>query len=485
MMLSGSAWALLILGALFTRRWGLLRRLSDAVGPAAIGLTLLFEVGMKIAVKESHLPARLTAELALCGLIAWGVTLRHQPGLQHWGGVAWTLGGLLILGQSHDLLLLGLGWEMVRQGVRLTAIELPRERHADSLWLLSLGWWTAVGGLVLFGGTTDIDGVLHLARQLYTPVNQAEPLGQASLLLVGALSLFIVTVCGAIILPTPAEHRDDAPPRQIAACGRLHLQWAVGLLLAAVFQTGCPGASGPVTVMMTILIVATWGMAVITLGRVQRWCELADAVVRFHGGAILFVTWLLLAQRPNALAMQGTLLSPAPIHFIWEQELLHGAVAVTALLAALSWRSDNGLSTDFIEASRGAATTSPWPVLWTLMPLASLIGFPGLWGGWTRLATGAAVLSVQSLREDELAIPVGSIVVVAAAGLFVLGYLLRGTIHIISVLCWEPLIGRPRPPGNGWPQMIAALFSVGLLITGCCPAIVTTMWHWLMVQTVQ
>ncbi len=485
MMLSGGTWALLVLGVLFTQRWTFLRRLNDVVGPAVIGLALLAEVGRHIVAEETSPHARFTAALALCGFIAWAVTLRHQPGLRHWGGVAWALGGMLALGQSHDLLLLGLAWEIVRHGVRMTAIEHPRDHQANSQWLLSLGWWTAIAGLLLFGGTTDLDALIRLARQLYTPMNQAEPLGRASLLLVGAMALLIVTVCGAMLLPTPAEHRDDAEPRQIAACGRLHLQWAAGLVLAAVFQTGCPGVTGPITVLMTVMIIATWTMAVMTLGRTQRWCELADAAVRFQGGAILFVTWLLLAQIPNPTVMQGTLLSSAPISFVWGQELLHGAVAITALLAALSWRSDHGLSTDFIEASRGAATTSPWQTLWLLLPLASLIGFPGLWGGWTRLATGAAVLSVQSMREDELAIPIGSIIVVAAAGLFVVGFLIRGTIHIVSVLCWEPLIGRPRPPGNGWPQIIAATVSFGLLITGCCPAIATMMWQWFVFSSVE
>lgn len=477
MMFSGGTWALLLIGAVFTRRWAVVRRVGTVAGPVIIGLVLIAELGLRFFTPVPDSLAVLATMLAMCGFIVWGVTLRYQPDFLQWGGVAWALGGLLVLGQSHDLLLLGLGWEILRQGVRLTAIESTTDRHWETTWLLSLGWWSAIAGLLLFGGTTDIDALMHLARQLYTPVNQAEPLGRASLLLVGALALLIVTVCLAMLLPTPAEHREDAEPRQIAACGRLHLEWGAGLLLAAIFRTGCPGVTGPITDLMSVLIVATWGLAVMSLGRAQRWCEFADAAVRFQGGAILLATWLLLAQPPVPTAMQGTLLSPAPTGFVWGQELLHGGIAVAALLAALSWRSDHGLAIDFIEASRGAATTSPWSALWTVLPLASLIGFPGLWGGWTRLATAAAVLGVQSMREDELAVPVGSIIVVAAAGVLATGFLIRGTIHIVAVMCWEPLIGRPRPPGNGWPQIMAAVLCFVLIIAGVCPMVVPVVFR--------
>lgn len=485
MMLSGGTWALLFIGALFSRRWEFLQRAGNVTAPFVIGATLLIECGLQASATTHSPNSLLTTALALCGFVAWAVSLRHQPHVRHWGGVAWALGGLLAIGQTHDLLVLGFGWEILRNGIRLTAAESPPDRFPSSMWLLSLGWWTAVAGLLLYGGTTDLDSLMHVAKQLYTPINGAEPLGRASLLLVGALALLIVTVCAAMLLPTPAEPQGDAETRQIAACGRLHLQWAAGLILAVVFRTGCPGVSGPITDLMSVLAAATWFLAVASLGRAQRWCELADAAVRFQGGMMLLVTWQLLAQPLSPLAMQGTLMSAAPAGFVWGQELLHGAMALTALLAALSWRRDAEPSTDFIEASRGAATVAPWSVLWLLLPLASLVGFPGLWGGWTRLASGAAVLNVQTMREDELAIPVGSIVVVAAAGVLAMAYLMRATIQIISVLIWEPLIGRPRSPGNGWPQIIAGLFCGALLLAGCCPAVVTNLFQWFTTQPSQ
>lgn len=482
MMFSGSTWGLLLIGALLTRRWSLVERSGTAVGPVVIGLLLLTELGVRLTSAVTGPCTTLTAALALCGLIAWGVTLRGQPDTIPWGGVAWTLGGLLVLGQTHDLLLLGLGWEILRHGVRLTVKETPKDRNFDSSLLLSFGGWTAIAGLVLFAGTTDIDAMMHLAKQLYTPVNQAEPLGRASLLLIGALALLIVSVCGTFLLPAPADQYEDAEPRQIAACGRMHLQWGAALLLATLFTTGCPGVSGPITDLVSVLVVVAWGMAMMALGRADRWCELADAAVRFHGGAILLATWLLLARGAHPSSMQGELQSNAPLHWLWGLELLHGGIAITALLAALSWRRDDGTATDFVEASRGAAMTSPWSALWTVLPLASLIGLPGLWGSWTRLATGAALLSVQSLREDELAVPVGSIIVVAAAGILAVGFLSRGTIQVVSVLCWEPLIGRPRSPGNGWPQVIAALLSVVMIVVGCCPLVIPLLGPWLIAR---
>ncbi len=479
MMLSGGVWILLLVGVLLTQRWSVLNRHATVIGPLTIGFALLVEIGLQGFTSGSQTNGHLAVVLACCGGAAWMVTLRHHTGHRAWGGVAWTLGGLLVLGQSRDLLLLGLGWEILRQGVRLTAGETASPRHSDPLWLLSGGWWTAVAGLLLFGGTTEIDGMMHVARQLYTPVNQAEPLGRASLLLVGAMALLIVSVGGAMLLPPAAEERDDADSRRIAACGRMHLQWAAGFILAAILSTGCPGMSGSVTVLMSLLIAAAWGLAAMSLGSMHRWCELTDAAVRFHGGAILFVVWLRLAEVPQAVAMPGTLLSSAPTGLVWGQELLHGAVALTGLFAALSRRSDEEGATDFIEAARGAGTSNPWSVLWTLLPLASLIGFPGLWGSWTRLASTAAVLSVQSMREDELAIPNGSIIVVAAVGLLSTGYLLRGLVQIVSVMVWEPLIGRPRSPGQGWPQGLAGVLGIMLLLVGLCPIVLIAVMTWI------
>lgn len=473
MMLSGTTWGLLLLGALLTRRWSFLERYGIVPAPAVIGLLLVTEIGLRFTTAVAAPVTALTVVLALCGLVAWGVTLRTERHTIPWGGVAWTLGGLLALGQSHDLLILGLGWEILRHGVRLTSRTVSPDRHFDAAQLLSLAWWTAVVGLLLFGGTTDVDALMQLARQLYTPVNQPEPLGRASLLLVGALSLLIVSVCGACLVPAPVEYHDDAEPRQIAACGRMHLQWGAALILASLLSTGCPGVSGPMTDLLSVMVVITWGMAVMALGRAERWSELVDAAVRFHGGAVLLVTWLLLARGANPTAMPGELQSNAPSLFLWGHELLHGAVALTALFAASSWRTNGGPSTDFIEASRGAAAASPWSTFWAVLPLASLIGFPGLWGSWTRLGSAAAWLSVQSMRQDELAIPVGSIIVVAAAGILATCFLARGTIRVITVLCWEPLIGRPRPPGHGWPQVFAAMLCLVLIVVGCFPTLAT------------
>ncbi len=470
MMFSAGTWALLIAGAVFTR-W------QTRLAPFLIGSLLLAEMTVRLVSPHADPGMRLLTVLTCCGFAAWSVTLRGQSPAAPWGAVAWIFGGLLVLGQSQDLLVIGLGWELLRQGVRLATVGATQPRPREAALLLSFAWWTAVAGLLLFAGTTEIPAIMHQARELYWPVREMEPVGRASLLFVGSVALLIVTLCAAMMLPFSTPMGNCPNDSRTVACGQLVLQWATVWVLARLFATGVPGLSELITTLVSVLVVAMWLLSVMALGRAERWSEIMDAAVRFHGGLLLCVTWALLVPVDAPPLMEGTLHSPAPLSFVWGQELLHGGVAIAALLAALSWRDERGIDADYIEASRGVAACHWWSTAWTLVPLASILGLPGLWGSWTRFASGATMLSVHAMREDELAVPIGSLIVVALAGLIAASYLLRAGIQLVSVLCWEPLIGRPRPPGNGWPQWLAAVLCVGLVVLGVFPRLITLLFR--------
>lgn len=472
MMLSAGTLVLLVVGVILTRRVAWLDRWGATAGSTIVGTVLVGEAITRFVTTEGEPGLRLLTVLALLGFVAAMITLRGRARSVHWGGVAWGVGGLLVLGQSHDLVVLGLGWELLRHGVRLFSSDDDQSHDAKAALLLSMSWWIAVAGCLLFAGDTDITAIMQVSRQQYWP---AEPLGvvhRASLLFVASIVLLVLSLVGAMTLPLRSA---SASLLRRAACGQLFLQWGAAWILGTLFGTGTPGLSESLTVLLTVLIFATWVGSIRAIGRGECWGEIVDGAVRFHGGLILCATWTLLVPANGPRFMEGVFHSPASLSFAWGQELVHGAIALTAWFAAISWSHKDGVDTDYIDACRGAAAERGWPVVWVLLPLASLIGLPGLWGSWTRLTSGAALLSVQVMAEDELAISIGSTVVVLLGGLFAASYQIRAAIQLVSVLCWEPLIGRPRSPGNGWPQVVAGMLCVLLLVMGFCPALIRTL----------
>ena len=461
--------ALALLGCLLTRRWSWMERQGNVIGPVSVLLALGCEVVLRWVDGDHAADARLSGVLAGLGYLAWAITLRDHARAASWGAVAWCLAGLLLLDQSTDLVVIGLGWELLRQGVRQLASDDETSPDRSTELLLSAAWWLAVAGCVLCAGSSDLAVVMQVARLQYWPAGPLDTVARASLLFVATISLLVLSVVGAIAIPAYGTDVQNVSTRRRAACGWLHRQWGAAWILATVFRTGTPGVTATLTVLMTVLILATWVSTIRTLGRTERWSDVIDGAVRYHGGALLCMTWALLVPVPGPPMLEGGLHSPLAISYVWSQELLHGGVCLVACLAALSWSSREGHATDYLDVCRGAGMHHRWSVMFVLVPLASLIGFPGVWGSWTRLMSTTAFLSVHSLREDELALPIGSAVVIVLGGVIATGYLIRAVVRVISVLCWEPLLGRPRAPGDGWPQIAAGVLSVVILLAGIVP----------------
>lgn len=471
--------ALLFLGLILTRPWPWIERRGTVIGPVVIALALGSEVVLRWIHGGNSPEARLLGVLAVLGGLAWAITLRDQTRAALWGAVAWSLAGLLLLDQSADLVVIGLGWELLRQGVRQLVSDDEASRDRSTELLLSAAWWLAVAGCLLFAGSTDLTVIMHVARLQYWPAGPLDTMARASLLFVATVALLVLSVVGALTMPAHRTEAHDVSSRRRAACGLLHLQWGAVWILATLFRTGTPGVTATMTVLLTVLILAAWVSTIRTLGRVECWSDLIEGAVRYHGGWLLCITWVLLVPVHGPPLLEGGLHSPMANPYAWSQELLHGGVCLTACLAALSWSARSGNSTDYLEACRGAGASYRWSVLFVLVPLASLIGFPGVWGSWSRLISVTTFLSVHSMREDELAVPIGSAVVIVLGGVMATGYLIRVVVKVVSILCWEPLLGRLRSPGDGWPQVVAGVLSVVLVSAGIVPGAIRLVLDWL------
>lgn len=464
--------ALILMGVVLTRRWSWIERQGTVIGPVAIALALGSEVVLRWINGGNAPEARLLGALAVLGGLAWAITLRDSTRATHWGSVAWSLAGLLLLDQSTDLVVIGLGWELLRQGVRQLHSEDGAQPEISAGLLLSAAWWLAVAGCLLFAGSSDLTVIMQVARLQYWPAGPLDTMARASLLFVATMALLVLSVVGAVTMSVQQTETHDVQSRRRAACGLLHLQWGAVWILATLFRTGTPGVTASLTVLLTVLILAAWVNTIRTLGRVECWSDLIEGAVHYHGGWLLCLTWALLVPVHGPPLLEGGLHSPMAIPYAWSQELLHGGLCLTACLAGLSW---SGSSTDHLDACRGAGASHRGSVLCVLVPLASLIGFPGVWGSWTRLMSATTFLSVHSMREDELAIPIGSTVVIVLGGVIATGYLIRAVVKVVSILCWEPLLGRPRAPGDGWPKAIAGLLSTVLIVTGVLPGLIRVM----------
>ncbi|HET6423500.1 MAG TPA: hypothetical protein VFG20_07435, partial [Planctomycetaceae bacterium] len=120
MTFSAGTWALLLLGVILTRRWSFIERHGSVAAPILVGITLCSE-WITQCFGTGDASQRLLTTVTALGFIVWMVTLRNQSHARHWGAVAWSSAGLLIVGQSTDLVTIGLGWELLRHGTRLAS----------------------------------------------------------------------------------------------------------------------------------------------------------------------------------------------------------------------------------------------------------------------------------------------------------------------------------------------------------------------------
>ncbi len=138
--------------------------------------------------------------------------------------------------------------------------------------------------------------------------------------------------------------------------------------------------------------------------------------------------------------------------------LLTMSVGFVGAMSVLQYLDRSERPIDHLEDMNGIIRRQPVATVCLVVSLLSLASIPPLPGFWSQLTLVAANLSV------EMKSSVGHVVI----GLVLLNLLMSAAacFRLVSTMCFEPMLGRPRPSGGIAPLGIGLLCSLFLVGAG-------------------
>lgn len=448
------------LGVTINPGWGWSALSLDHLARAGIGLAILWSVGFGA-----------------------GLTSSTTPFAARWGWMWLIVAGLCAVTCGQDWLTIGLAWEIVRRATaalcessacdRMETSDVFRDfgslgRVRDALWP-SLGFWTSVVAWLFCTGTLELSEIATALQRSYAARAPEVSLGRPALIVQAAACLVVISTlapCFTIVWRIDRSETDDA--KVAALCAR---QLAAMLLLTRCGRDVFFGLEASLGGIVLVFAGAAYLAAARLTSRPSRldqlWigCGLWQLAVSLN--------WLLMVLLTRTSIGGGLPTANGSPIAAWGLlfELLHTVVVLAGASAAVRLASRGGTPPAFLEELRGRARSHPAWALLVLVPIASLIGLPGLWGGWLYFFRGVALWSLPQAGPNDTLTPHGGLIALQLVGLAAWVLMGSAMLNVFRTLLWDQPWTTWTSRGDAWNRVIAISTAALLLIGGLAPHI--------------
>jgi len=377
-----------------------------------------------------------------------------------WGRTWLIVAALMAIGSGQDWLTLGVAFEVVR---RATA------RHPFTLGP-SLGLWTAIVIWLFVCGSLGLDEIANVLQHSYAARSPEVSIGRPSLLVAAAVCLTILS----LVVPCIATERDNQEIWAVSLrrteladiCAR---QIAAMLLLLRCGRDVFVGVEAPAIWVLLVVTGGVWLIAIRTVAQPSRLDRLWIGCSYWQ--LAIALTWLVVVMLertsiPGGFPRTTGLRFPAACLVA---ELIHGLICLAAMPASAQLLINNGNEPHYLEELRGAAHEHPmWAVMF-LVPIASLIGLPLVWGSWLRGLLLVSAWTLPQAGPNDTLSPHAGLLTIELVGLAAWVLLAGSVLTTFRTIAWDHLLTSWSTRRNPWLWLIAIATSAALIVGGIAP----------------
>jgi formate hydrogenlyase subunit 3/multisubunit Na+/H+ antiporter MnhD subunit len=377
-----------------------------------------------------------------------------SPSFSDWGWLLLTFAGLAAISCGGDWLTLGLAWEIVRHAT--AAMEKPafltNSKPDFNTCGPSLGLWTAIVACLFVTGSLELDEIATVLKRSYAAVDPEVSLGRPGLIVVAAACLTVISLL-APCFPFAGGSTPEIGDAQVAGtCAR---QLAAMLLLTRCCRDVFLGLEAPLSWLLLVLTGMTLFIAIRTVAQPSRLDRLWIGCSYWQLAVALMWLLVVLIERISA---PGGLPDSGGLGFAAAGavgELGHTIVVLAGVTAAIRVLARQHASPAFLEDLQGVARDWPvWGAL-CLLPLASLIGVPVLFGGRSRFLLLVAMWSLPQLGPDDTLALHGGLMAMLAVSLVAWLLIAGSLLTVFRTLLWHHPLTTWHTRRDWWSWTVA------------------------------